>query len=107
MTVVYVAVVLTLVVLTIVGVTKRTRKDGVPEAAIPQLVGGLNVFAAGIIAFMTMCAMAATDVSFLLGATPLFSVVLCFVWVTRGLVPVAVAEGQKDGGSCSSGMHCS
>jgi hypothetical protein len=92
---------MTVAALVIAGVIRRTRRSGHGKALV-QLAGGLNVFAAALLAFMTVVTLFISlnnqlrlGTEFIVESSLVFVVVISFVWVIRGLVPIEIVPGGK------------
>lgn len=91
----YVIFTITVAVLVIAGVIRRTRRSGRGNA-LAQLAGGLNVFAAALLAFMTFALLVTLRLGaeFMVGSSLAFVIVICLYWVFLGLVPIEIIPGS-------------
>jgi|SRR5450759_1449396 hypothetical protein len=97
----YVIFTITVAALVIAGVIRRTRRSGRGNA-LAQLAGGLNVFAAALLAFMTFAILFISlnnqlrlGTEFIVGSSLVFVVVICLYWVFLGLVPIEIVPGSN------------
>ena len=97
----YVIFTITVAALVIVGVINRTRRNKRGKALV-QLAGGLNVFAAALLAFMTAVTLFIAlnnhlqlGTKFIAGSSLVFVIVICFFWIIRGLVPIEAVPNSN------------
>jgi hypothetical protein len=83
----YFAGTLMTVIAVIIGVRRRVRRDGMPDAMVGQLIGGINIYIAAMLAFVTFALFKFGDFYFV-HASVAFALLLAAAWVVWGLVPV-------------------
>ena len=96
----YVAFAVLVLAFVVVGVTWRIRRTR-NGSALVQLLGGMNVFAAALLAWMTAVALFIAfngelelSPAFLKWSSIVFVIACALLWVTRGLVPQEIQEGK-------------
>jgi hypothetical protein len=98
----YVAFAMAIFAFVLVGVTWRIRRThhGSP---LVQLLGGMNVFAAALLAWMTAVALFTMFngelglwTALLKWSSVVFVIACAILWVTRGLVPHQIEEGKAE-----------
>jgi len=96
----YVLGLLAVVITVVAGVTRRVRRAGLPDAALVQLAGGLNVFIAAMLVSTTFALFKFND-NYLVPTVIAFAAVLIAVWIARGLVPLR--DRYENGGKAALG----
>ena len=96
----YVAFAVSVLAFVVVGVTWRVRRAR-NGSAVVQLLGGMNVFAAALLAWMTAVALfiasngeLGLSATFLKWSSVVFVIACAVLWITRGLVPQDIQQGK-------------
>jgi hypothetical protein len=94
----YVLGLLAVVITVVAGVTQRVRRAGLPNAALDQLAGGLNVFVAAMLVSTTF---AIFIHNYVVPTVIAFAALWIAVWIARGLVPLR--DRYENGGKAALG----
>lgn len=96
----YSALGILVLVCAVLGATWRVRRAGAGSVWV-QLLGGMNVFAAALLAWMTAAALLIAfnnellSIAFLKWSSIGFAIVFSLIWIIHGVVPQKVAAGKS------------